>query len=206
MKKFSLVLFASLALSAQAQIIELPKPEMDGGMPIKDALMKRHTVRDFEEKELTLEQISTLLWAANGINRPDEGKRTAPSARNVQETDIYLFSKKGIFLYMPKEHALKLISDTDHRKDISDQKHFAIAPISLVLVANYDKMKGFDDTNREFYSSIDCGYVSQNIYLYCVEELGTVACGAINRDTLTKVMKLKNAKALLAHPIGYPAK
>ena len=207
MKKFSfLMFFATLSMFMQAQDIKLPDPIEGGDIPLKEALKVRETVRDFLTEDVSLEQISSLLWAANGINRPESGKRTAPSARNVQETDIYLFSQKGIFLYVPEKHILSLIREGDYRKAISDQKHFTQAPIALVLVANYDRMKGFDKESRDFYAPVDCGYISQNIYLFCTEKLGTVACGAINRDKLAELMKIKNGKVMLAHPIGYRAK
>ena len=149
--------------------IKLPDPVEGGDIPLREALNVRQTVRDFLTEEVSLEQISSLLWAANGINRPESGKRTAPSARNVQETDIYLFSKKGIFFYDPEKHMLRMVREGDYREAISDQKHFTQAPIALVLVANYDKMKGFDKESLNFYAPIDCGYISQNIYLYCTE-------------------------------------
>lgn len=206
MKKFSfLMFFATFAIVMQAQDIKLPEPVEGGDMPLREALKVRQTVRDFLTEDVSLEQISSLLWAANGINRPESGKRTAPSARNVQETDIYLFSQKGIFLYEPEKHMLRMVREGDYRKAISDQKHFTQAPIALVLVANYDRMKGFDKESLDFYAPIDCGYISQNIYLYCTEKLGTVACGAINRDKLAELLKIKNGKVMLAHPIGYRA-
>ena len=119
MKKFSfLMFFATLAFVMQAQDIKLPDPVEGGDMPLKEALKVRETVRDFLTEDVSLEQISSLLWAANGINRPESGKRTAPSARNIQETDIYLFSQKGIFLYVPEKHILSLIREGDYRKAI----------------------------------------------------------------------------------------
>ena len=97
------------------------------------------------------------------------------------------------------------MAEGDHRSEISEQKHFVEAPISIVLVANFDRMKRFgSDEDRNFYAAVDCGYISQNIYLYCsAAELGTVACGAINRDLLHKLLSIKNGRAMIAHPIGH---
>lgn len=190
----------------QAQEIMLPRNVM-ADMPMSEAFNNRKSVRDFKEEPIPVEELGGLLWAANGYNRPDEKKRTAPSAMNAQEIDIYVFTNEAVYYYEPSNNSLKAITKGDHRRSISKQKHFAIAPVSLVLVANYDKMTKFDDESMIFYSTMDCGYVSENIYLYCAatKRYGTVACGGIDRDELAKIIDLKNGKVLLAHPIGIVA-
>lgn len=182
----------------------LPPAEVGLDFPMRVALEKRRSVRDYNEEEVPEELISSLLWTAYGFNRPEEEKRVVPSAVNVQEFDIYLFTPKGIFRYMAEKNLLELITEGDHRANISEQKHFAIAPVSIVIVANYDRMKVFKDVEtRDFYAAVDAGYVSQNIYLFCSGNgLGTVACGGINRDFLNDVLKITNGKAMLAHPVG----
>ena len=148
---------------------------------------------------------STLLWSAYGFNRPEEGKRVAPSAVNVQEFDIYLFTREGIYIYDAAKNTIQMVVQGDHRAEISNQKHFAVAPVSLLIVANYQRMSIFKDKEvRDFYAAVDCGYVSQNIYLFCASaKLGTVACGGIERDHLHKLLGITNGKALLAHPVGF---
>ena len=186
-------------------VIELPPVEIGLDVPLREVLNERRTRRDILPEDLPFEMISSLLWATYGFNRPEEGKRVVPSATNVQEFDIYLFNRDGIFLYNAEKNILEMVEYGDHRKEISGQPHFAEAPIALVIVANYDRMQRFKEADvRDFYAAVDCGYVSQNIYLFCASaKLATVACGAINREKIEKLLNVKNGKALLAHPVGF---
>ena len=179
-------------------IIELPPYEMGLDAPFREVLKNRRTERHILPEELPIEMVSSLLWTAYGINRPEESKRVVPSAINAQEFDIYLFNSEGIFLYNAEKNSIEMMVKGDNRDIISDQPFFKEAPLSLVLVANFDRMERFkDEDTRDFYAAVDCGYISQNIYLFCASaKLATVACGGINRD------KLKNARPLLAHPVG----
>lgn len=201
------VLFCTLLLCITmpltfAQNIELPAPQTGGGAPLMDVLSKRSTHREFSTKELTDQQLSNLLWAANGVNRSD-GKRTAPSARNCQEIDIYAFTKKGVYLYIPEKNVLEFVQKEDLRKEIVLQPFAAEAPVVLIFVAKYDKMKGMDKEAQEFYGATDAGFVSQNVYLYCASEgLNTVVLGSIQRDYLKKLLQF-NGKAILGQPVGF---
>lgn len=196
----------AITTKSAPKLIDLPPADFAMDMPLQKALAQRRTIRDLSEEELSNEMISSLLWATYGFNRKDEQKRVVPSAVNVQEFDIYLFTRDGIYLYLAEKNCLELILTGDHRADISSQKHFAVAPVSIVMVANYERMKAFKtEADRDFYAAVDAGYVSQNIYLFCASaDLGTVACGGINRDTIHKLLKITNGKAILAHPVGRP--
>lgn len=215
MKKLIVLLFiAAMIIPAMAQknplakgseseeIINLPKPTIKGGMPLYDALYNRHTTRTFSDKELALQQVSDLLWCANGINRED-GKRTAPSARNAQEIDIYVFSAGGVFLYIPEKNVLQRISKEDRREEMSGQSKMIMeAPITLLFFANYEKMDKFSEEAREFYGATDAGFVSQNVYLYCAaNKMSTVVMGAIERDPIRDMIG-RDGKAILAQPVG----
>ncbi|MBR4919476.1 MAG: nitroreductase family protein [Bacteroidales bacterium] len=206
MKRLSLLtLIVTLSMFSMAQDIQLPKPNTKGGMPLYEALSNRQTNREFSDKELTEQQLSDLLWCANGENRKD-GKRTAPSARNAQEIDIYVFNQKGVFLYIPEKNLLQMVIPEDMREGMSGHggKMIMSAPVTLLYFANYDKMKGFDEAGREFYGATDAGFVSQNVYLYCAaNKLNTVVMGAIDRNKIMEFMKV-NGKPVLAQPIGYP--
>ena len=186
------------------ETIELPMSFEGLHEPFINALKERRTIRHIREEEIPMELISSLLWSAYGYNRPDEMKRVVPSAVNVQEYDIYLFTREGIYLYNAEKNTIHLVVKGDHRKEISQQKHFEMAPISIVMVANYDRMGVFKSTeDRDFYAAVDAGYISQNIYLFCASaKLGTVACGGINRDAIHKLLNIKNGRAMLAHPVG----
>ncbi len=209
MKK-TMTLLASAALmmllttSAVAQNIEL-KGRVSLDKPFEKVIGERQTNRHFTEERLSDEELATVLWCAYGYNRPDLKKRTAPSARNIQETDIYVFMESGVYLYDAEKELLKLVVRGDHRKEISKQEHFAVAPVSIVLVSNLERMTGFDPKSKDFYSAIDCGYVSQNIYLCCaaMDNMGTVACGGIDHEGLYNLLHLRNCKVQLAHPVGH---
>ena len=208
MKKLTIItLIITLSVSCMAQDIKLPQPNTKGGMPLYEALSNRQTNREFSDKELTDQQLADLLWCANGENRED-GKRTAPSARNAQEIDIYVFNKKGVYLYIPEKNMLKMVIPEDMREGMSGRgsKMIMSAPVKLLFFANYDKMKGFDEAGREFYGATDAGFVSQNVYLYCAaNKLNTVVMGAIDRPKIIEILQVEG-KPVLAQPIGYPVK
>ena len=208
MKKLTIItLIITLSVSCMAQDIKLPQPNTKGGMPLYEALSNRQTNREFSDKELTDQQLADLLWCANGENRED-GKRTAPSARNAQEIDIYVFNKKGVYLYIPEKNVLKMVISEDMREGMSSRggKMIMSAPVTLLFFANYDKMKGFDEAGREFYGATDAGFVSQNVYLYCAaNKLNTVVMGAIDRPKIIEILQV-DGKPVLAQPIGYPVK
>ena len=133
------------AVELKSEPILLPDAIEGLELPLFDALKLRCTYREFTEEELSLELISSLLWSAYGFNRPEEGKRVAPSAVNVQEFDIYLFTREGIYIYDAAKNTIQMVVQGDHRAEISNQKHFAVAPVSLLIVANYQRMSIFKD-------------------------------------------------------------
>ena len=189
----------------EEKVINLPEAEMGLDASLRECFKQRRTIRDFVEEDLPEELLSSLLWSAYGINRPDEGKRVVPSAVNMQEFNIYLFTRERVYRYEAEKNILIPVLEGDHRGEISEQSHFATAPVSILIVADYNRMEFFkkDTETRDFYAAVDCGYVSQNIYLFCAaNDLGTVACGGINRDRLHKMLDIVNGKALLAHPVG----
>lgn len=191
----------AFAQSKKDELVQLVEPQRTGGMALMDALNNRVTSREFASTPLQDQQLSDLLWAANGVNR-DSGKRTAPSARNCQEIDVYVMMENGVYLYVPEKHALRLVATGDHRGASAMQPFVAKAPILLIFVANYDKMTGMDKDAKEFYGATDAGYVSQNVYLYCASEgLGTVVLGSIHRDAIQKLLGF-NGKAVLGQAVG----
>lgn len=206
------VLLLSFSLVAQSfaaeKLIVLPKPEITKGKPLMQALSLRQSVRDFSDTEISGQELSNLLWAANGVNRADQNGRTAPSACNLQEVDIYVARADGLFLYVYKEHALQKMLDKDIRKYAGMQRFTKEAPIDLIYVVDYAKMKHpiMNAKAKEFYAATDTGFVSQNVYLYCASEgLATVVLGWINKDKLHKKMELnENQVVILSQPVGYP--
>src|ERR1039457_2707988 len=128
-------------LSAQDQkTIQLPAPQTDGGMTLMKALKNRQTSREFGDKNIPDQVMSNLLWAAWGVNRNDAKKRTAPSAMNKQEIDVYISTAKGVFIYDAFKNNLIQVSNEDVRVKTGLQDFVKTAPINLVFVADYSKM------------------------------------------------------------------
>ena len=204
MNRFIIIIaFGLFATSLSAQDIVLLKPNTTGGKPLMQALKERATNRNIAEKPLSLEHLSNLLWAATGVNRPD-GRMTAPTASNNQEIDVYVFLPQGIYLYDVTEHTLLFKLSGDHRAMAARQG--APSGALLVYVADFGRMRRYDDAAKEFYSATDTGFVSQNVYLYCASEgLATVVLGGVNRSAIMELLNITNGKVTLAQPVGYPA-
>lgn len=194
------------SLIAQNVTLLLP-PQTDGGMPLMKALKNRKTSREFANKDISAQQLSNLLWAACGINRPDEKKRTAPSAMNNQEVDVYISMAKGLFLYNPEKHNLSEILKEDIRDKTGKQDFVKTAPLTLVYVADYSKMAKSDEKTKEGYAMADASFISENVYLFCASEgLATGVRAWIDKDVLGKAMKLRpDQQIILAQSVGFPA-
>ena len=172
------------------------------------ALKDRRTSRDFAADKLPLQVMSNLLWAAGGISREDTGKRTAPTAHDWREIDIYVAMSDGLFLYDPTAHLLKPVLSEDIRELTGKQPFVKDAPVNLIFVANYSRMSGTTDEDKKFYSATDTGFISQNVYLFCASEgLATVVRGYVDREALAKKIGLSPDQAItLAQTVGYPKK
>jgi SagB-type dehydrogenase family enzyme len=200
MKKLSLfIATAMVALScATAQDIKLPEPQRTGGKPLLEALALRQTSREYGTKALDNQTLANLLWATYGFNRAD--KRTAPSARDKQEYLVYVCLASGAYLYDAKANVLKLVAAQDLRKVTGKQGFVEEAALNLVFA--YDK-RIMDDAK---YAYIDCGYLSQNVYLFCASAgLNSVARGYFDAAALAKALNLdSNIEPVLAQTVGYP--
>jgi SagB-type dehydrogenase family enzyme len=179
---------------------------MDGGRPLMQVLKDRKSTRTFSERPVPAQVLSNLLWAAFGVNRPELGKRTAPSAMDSREIDIYVAKEDGVFLYEAKGHALLPILKEDIRTKIGGPEFVKKAPVSLIFVADYAKMKKAKEDQKPFYSAIDAGCVSQNVYLFCASEnLGTVVHDGCDKRNLPRLMGLRpDQKITLGQCVGYP--
>ena len=184
-------------LSCMAQDIKLPAPTKTGGKPLMEALNERQSDRDFSDKELSPQTLSDLLWAAYGFNRED--KRTVPSSQNRQEMDLYVFLKSGVYFYDAKAQKLILKVKGDNQAKTGSQPFVAVAPVNIVFVANLDKA-----SNRDA-ALIDCGFISQNIYLYCASEgLISVVRGSVNKTAIRQLLEFGGKQeVLLAQTVGY---
>jgi SagB-type dehydrogenase family enzyme len=203
-----ILLFVSASSYAQElKPIKLPEVRKDGGKPLMQALSLRRTTREFSTEKLPLQVLSNLLWAAWGINRPETGGRTAPSAVNWQEIEIYVAMQEGLFVYDPKAHVLNPVLAKDIRAATGLQDFVKDVPVNLVYVADFSKMKASDE-DKVFYSAADTGFIAQNVYLFCASEgLATVVRNMVDKPALAKTMNLEaQQRVILTQSIGYPKK
>lgn len=213
MKKFLILTIAIImatSTTVMAGDIKLPAPQRQGGMALSEALDKRQSQREFDgSRALSPQLLSNLLWSAAGINRPEEGKRTNPTALNTQEIDIYVFTPEGVYLYDFKDNSLRIKAEGDHRALVAGTKAFSQdfvleAPVSLVLVANVGKFERKNDFNP-MMAMADAGIVSQNINLFCAANgLATVPRASMDGDGIRALLNL-DASFLpaLNNPVGY---
>jgi len=194
------------AAAQEVRMVKLPTPDMQGGKSLMQALLARHSTREFSANPLPQQELSNLLWAAAGVNRPQTGQRTAPSAHDWREIDVYVATADAVYVYEPGKHALRQVIAGDLRARTGVQDFVATAALNLVYVANLDRMSGADAEQKSFYSVADAGFIAQNVYLYCASAgLGTVVRGSIDREALASALGLKpRQKIILAQSVGYP--
>lgn len=209
MKKLNLIItiiFIAIANVSLAQdLIKLPKPNKDGGMPLMQAINERQSGRDFVDRDLTEQQLSDLLWAAYGINRPESGKHTIPTSRNRQDIEVYITTKDGVFFYNPEEHALIQISDQDQREKAGLQDFVKVASVNLIYVSDFDKLGDSSDDIKTMTAATHCGFIGQNVYLYCASEgLISVFRAMIDKNEAAKLLQLDgNKHVIYSQSVGY---
>lgn len=186
-----------------------------------ETLSVKASAREFSDRELSLQDLSDLLWATNGINHPAEGKHTASSAQNAHDVDLYLFMKDGVYVYDADAHALNSVLEGDFRsqimmtppprpKDASDetrppQPAPSNPPIHIVLISDISRFRmGPQDLKYE-WGAIDAGIVSQNISLFCAATgLKTRPRASMDKEKIKKLLNLTDTQyVFLEHPIGY---
>jgi nitroreductase len=191
--------------SADGGPVALLPPRLDLPAPLMQALKARQSTRDFSARPLELQILSDLLWAADGVNRADSGKRTAPTAMNRQDLDVYAATADGLFLYDPKAHALVPVLKKDIRALTGKQGFVDDAPLDLIYVSDLGKVPG-DRDEQLVYAGAHAGFVSQNVYLFCAAAgLATVVRGYVDKEKLAAAMQLPPGRLiLLAQTVGYP--
>jgi hypothetical protein len=203
-----LLMGPSFISAQEPKTIQLLPPDMDGGRPLMRVLKDRASSRDFGLGKLPLQVLSNMLWAAFGVNRPESGGRTAPSASNSQETDIYVAMSEGVFLYDARANLLKLVLPDDIRALTGRQAFVKDAPVNLIYVSDLSKMTRAAPADRDSYAAAHAGFISQNVYLFCASEgLATVVRASVDRPALARAMHLRpDQKITLAQTVGYPKK
>lgn len=205
MKRVIAKSFVFAAACVAAGDIHLPKPVTQGGKSLMQALSERRSARDFAGRDIPVQTLSSLLWAANGVNRAD-GRRTAPTGLNVQDTDVYVMLASGVYRYDTGQNALKLVNPGDHRAAAGKQPFAQTAPLNLFYV--HDRSRGMkaDEANTQRYAGIHAGAIMQNVYLFCAKEgLATVARANIDYDACAKALRLAAGQSIvLGQSVGYP--
>jgi nitroreductase len=193
-------------LSAQSVTLALPEARKEGGLPLMEALAARHSTREYSGREIPLQVLSDLLWAADGVNRSESGGRTAPSAHDRREIDLYVITPEAYYLYLPTDHSLRFLGKTDLRKLAGTQDYVATAPLNLIYVADFARVPDTTDEERVFYGAAATGFIAQNVYLFCASAgLGTVVRASIDEQELGDALKLRpEQKIMLAQSVGYP--
>jgi nitroreductase len=193
---------------AGEEIIKLNPPDLNGGISLMQALKKRKSTRAFTDKNLTLQELSDLLWSADGVNRPD-GKRTSPAAMAKYCVDIYAVLPQGVYLYEVARHELKLVAKGDYRKLAGTQDFVYSAPLNLVYVLNMKSWEGAStkvpEERRRLWAQFEVGFLVQNVYLYCASEgLGAVVRAGLDQKKLGELINVPAEQLVLAQTVGYP--
>ena len=204
-----LLCFSACILAQDLKPITLNPPDLKRGLPVMEAFSLRASATDFSDKKLSLQDLSDLLFAANGINRKDVSKRTAPSAMNAQDIDIYVFMQEGVYLYDAANFVLNPLVTGDQRLIVAGrQDAVAKAPVMLLLVSDISRFKFPDESAKLDAAGKDAGIVSQNINIFCAGMgLITRTRGTMDLEKIKSVLKLKDSqRAMLNNPVGYPVK
>jgi nitroreductase len=189
-------------------VIKLNPPDLNRGISLMQALKKRKTIRDMSDKKLTLQQLSDLLWSADGVTRPD-GKRTSPAAMGIYCVDIYVVLPEGVYLYDAAKHELKPVAKGDFRKLAGMQDFVFITPVNLVYVFTLKPARNapapVPEEKRKIWGDVEVGCMVQNVYLYCASEgLASVVRGLVDQKKFGEVIKVKPDQIVAAQTIGYP--
>ncbi len=202
----SVLAITSFVWAQELKTIRLPAPEQTEGMPFMEVLMNRRSTREFSPEKLPMRELSNILFAAWGFNRPEENLRTAPSASNRQEMTVYAILEEGVYRYDAKANTLVPTVAGDIRKSSGKQDFVYTAPLNLVYVADLTKMGGNSREAKIITASADAGFISQNVYLYCASRgLGTVVRGWFDREAFHEALKLgPDHYITYAQTVGYP--
>ena len=171
-----------------------------------EALNNRQSARSYSEKPLSNQMLSNLLWAAWGINRSEDGRRTAPSSHNEQNTVLYCALAEGLYTYDAQNHSLILVTKKDIRAETGTQDYVKSASLNLMYVAKGDSAANWDET-RINAACVNAAFIAQNVYLFCASEgLSCVVRGSFDGEKLQEIMQLGTDKvSVLAQSVGFPA-
>jgi hypothetical protein len=217
---------SAMTLAAELQTIKLNEPNKKRGLPFMETLSVKASAHEWSDRELSLQDLSDLLWAANGINRPEVKKYTASSAQNAHDVDLYLFMNDGVYLYDADNHELDPVLSGDFRSQIMIVRPPRPAvppgdssttppppqmsppsnpPIQIILISDSERFRMGPPELRYEWGAIDAGIVSQNISLFCAATgLKTRPRASMAKEKIRNLLKLKDSQhVFLNHPIGH---
>jgi SagB-type dehydrogenase family enzyme len=189
--------------------INLPEPKTTGKVSVEEAIQNRRSVRSYSGKDISLEDISQLLWSCQGITSAKQSLRAAPSAGALYPLEVYLVKKDGLFHYMPEGHKIERIADKDLRRELADASYGQVyveqAGIDIVITAVYERVTSKYGNRGIRYTDMEAGHAAQNVFLEAVSlGLSSVPIGAFDDNAVTKILNLpKDAKPLYILPVGY---
>lgn len=203
---FFILSFIIVSFAQESNTIKLNSPNLNKNL--MQAFKERASAREFDTTKLSIQDLSDLLWAANGINRPESGKRTAPSAMNSQDIDIYVFLEEGVYLYDFKNNTLKSIVSGDKRQIFSGPRKDPIPPVILLLVSDISRFSRGTDSLKLNWAAMDAGIVSQNIALFCAgNNMLTRPRAGMPIDEIKKLLTLSPTQyPMLNNPVSYKKK
>lgn len=214
MVRFFVFFISCLLISAfrgeasDMETIKLPKPKLKSSFSIEEAILKRRSVRSYSSRALTMDQISQLLWACQGITDA-KGFRAAPSAGALYPLEIYLLNSDGLYRYIPKSHQLQKMSVMNLKKDLARASHnqgfVEEAPVDIVICAVYERVASRYGERGIRYTDIEVGHAAENLHLQAVS-MGLSSCpvGAFDDSAVSKILNLSDGeKAIYIVPVGY---
>ena len=198
-----------------SNLLKLPKPRLKGTLSVEEAIAFRRSIRDFSPTPISLEDLSQLLWAAQGVTDPESGGRSAPSAGATYPLEIFVFVRQGgvkgveagVHRYRPLDHSLIKVASEDRVRMLMKaalyQEFICEAAVNIVIAAKYERTTSRYGGRGVRYVHFEVGHVGQNISLEAVSlGLGSVMVGAFN-DELVKKLIDGAAEPLYIIPIGY---
>ena len=210
----SLILFSSVLLTLEARgeemkTINLPQPKLKGAVSVEEAIQKRRSVRGYASKDISLEDVSQLLWACQGITEPKRALRAVPSAGALYPLEIYIAKKDGVFHYIPKGHKLEVLSDKNVKAEIAEaslgQSYVEEAAVDIIICALYDRITSRYGERGVMYADMEAGHAAQNVFLQAVAlGLDSVPIGAFKEEAVAKILNLpRGTRPIYILPVGY---
>ncbi len=189
---------ANVAYAQELKPVQLPAPQTTGGMPLMQALAARRTTREFRDQALTEQQLSNLLWAAFGVNRPRSQHpgvgRTAPSAMNSQDVELDVVLAQGAYVYDAEKNLLRPLAAGDLRGKVASEP---AAKATVVII--------YSAAAKDDYAQVDTGFIGQNVYLYAASEGLNAWFYTVHASNVAAALHLPAGHVpLYGQSVGYP--